>query len=82
LIAAGIRSRPGGVDMVVNGLLILLAVLGLPYLALNVRRLLLGRSWAFTVCQVAKEWAERDRAKCLATRAESQTGRPEPGHTA
>ena len=53
--------------------LILLVVLGLAYVALNVRRLLLGRRWAFTLCQAAKEWEERDRAKRLAARAAHPT---------
>ena len=52
-----------------TGLLILLAVLAAPYLALNVRRLIQGRSWAFTFCQVAKEWEEGERAKRLAAKA-------------
>ena len=51
-----------------TGLMILLASLAVPYLALNVRRLVRGRSWAFTFCQVAKEWDERERAKRLAAR--------------
>ncbi len=52
-----------------NGALILLAVLVIPYLALNVRRLYRGRRWAFSVCQVAKEWEQREHAKLLAKRA-------------
>ena len=52
-----------------NGALILLAVLATPYLALNVRRLYRGRPWAFTVCQVAKEWEAREHAKLVAKRA-------------
>jgi len=52
-----------------NGALILLVVLAIPYLALNVRRVYRGRPWAFTVCQVAKEWEEREHAKRLALRA-------------
>jgi hypothetical protein len=52
-----------------TGLLILLAVLGIPYLGLNVRRLLQGRPWAFTFCQAAKEWEQREHAKRLAARA-------------
>jgi len=52
-----------------TGLLILLAALGIPYLVLNVRRLLQGRSWAFTFCQAAKEWEQREHAKRLAARA-------------
>ena len=51
-----------------TGLLILLTVLAIPYLAVNVRRLIQGRSWAFTFCQVAKEWQEGDRAKRLAAK--------------
>jgi hypothetical protein len=55
--------------MNVNGLVILLAVLAIPYVALNVRRLRRGRPWAFTFCQAAKEWEERDRAKRRAARS-------------
>lgn len=55
--------------MVMTGFLILMAVLAVPYLALNVRRLYRGRPWAFTFCQVAREWEERERAKLLAKRA-------------
>jgi hypothetical protein len=53
----------------VTGLLILLAALGVPYVGFNLRRLRRGRSWAFTVCQVAKEWDQRERAKRLNARA-------------
>jgi len=59
--------------MVVPAALILLAVLGVPYIAFNLRRLYLGRRWAFTFCQAAKEWQERDRAKRLAARAAHPT---------
>jgi hypothetical protein len=52
-----------------TGLLILLAAFAIPYVALNLRRVRRGRSWAFTICQVAKEWEERERAKRLAARA-------------
>ncbi|HUR84117.1 MAG TPA: hypothetical protein VMY78_02130 [Solirubrobacteraceae bacterium] len=52
-----------------NGALILLVVLVTPYFALNVVRLVRGRRWAFTVCQVAKEWEAREHAKLLAKRA-------------
>ena len=52
-----------------NGALILLAVLATPYLALNLRRLYRGRPWAFSVCQVAKEWEAREHAKLRAKRA-------------
>lgn len=51
-----------------NGALILLAVLALPYLALNVRRVLTGRRWALGVCTMAKEWEQREHAKRMATR--------------
>jgi hypothetical protein len=61
--------------MRMTGLLILLAVLAVPYLALNLRRLHLGRPWAFTVCQVAKEWEERERAKRVAARAATRVKR-------
>jgi hypothetical protein len=52
-----------------NGALILLVVLAAVYLALNVRRLVRGRPWAFSVCQVAKEWEKREHARRLAARA-------------
>jgi hypothetical protein len=51
-----------------TGLLILLAALAVPYVVLNLRRLRRGRPWAFTICQVAKEWEERDRAQRNAAR--------------
>lgn len=59
-----------------TGLEILIAVLAVPYVGLNVRRLLRGRSWAFTFCQVAREWEQRERASRLAARAadRAQTG--------
>jgi len=56
----------------VSAALILLAVLGLPYVAFNVRRVWLGRRWAFTLCQAAKEWEERDRAKRRAARTSAR----------
>ena len=52
-----------------NGALILLIVLAVPYLALNVRRLYRGRPWALTVCQVAKEWEQREHARRTAARS-------------
>jgi hypothetical protein len=52
-----------------SGFLILIAVLAVPYLAFNLRRLSLGRPWAFSFCQAAKEWEQRERAKLLAARA-------------
>jgi hypothetical protein len=66
------------VDIIVTGLLILLAALALPYLALNLRRLRRGRPWAFTICQAAKEWEQRDRAKRLAARAAEAGKKPPP----
>jgi hypothetical protein len=51
-----------------TGLLVLLAVLAIPYIGFNVRRVIRGRRWAFTFCQVAKEWEERERAKRLAAK--------------
>jgi hypothetical protein len=60
--------------------LILLVVLGVPYVVFNLRRLYLGRRWAFTLWQAAKEWEERDRAKRLAARA-AQPTQPAPSAT-
>ena len=57
-----------------NGAVVLLIVLAIPYLALNLRRVYSGRPWALTVCQVAKEWEQREHAKRLARRA-AQLGR-------
>jgi hypothetical protein len=59
-----------------SGVLILLAVLGVPYLLLNLRRLYVGRPWAFTFCQAAKEWEQRDRAKRLAARTAAAAAAP------
>ncbi len=59
-----------------NGALILLLVLLTPYLVLNVVRLVRGRRWAFTVCQVAKEWEEGRHAKLLAERAAARADQP------
>jgi hypothetical protein len=50
-------------------MLVLLAALAVVYVALNVRRVRRGRPWAFTVCMVAKDWEQRDRARRLAARA-------------
>jgi hypothetical protein len=52
-----------------TGVLVLLTVLAVPYLAMNVVRLRRGRRWAFTFCQVAKEWEERERERIAARRA-------------
>ena len=52
-----------------NGALVILLVLAIPYVALNVRRLVRGRPWAFGVCQVAKEWEQREHARRVAARA-------------
>ena len=49
--------------------LIMLVVLATAYVALNVRRVYRGRSWAFTICQVAKDWEQREHAKRLAMHA-------------
>jgi len=62
----------------VTGLLIVLAVLAVPYVCLNLRRLRRGRRWAFTVCQVAKEWDQRERAKLVAARAAQRVGTRAP----
>jgi hypothetical protein len=51
-----------------TGLEILAAVVLIPYVGFNVRRLRRGRRWAFTVCQVAKEWEQREHEKRLARR--------------
>jgi hypothetical protein len=56
-----------------NGALILLVVLAVPYLAFNLRRLYRGRPWAFGVCRVAKEWEQREHARRLAARAADRT---------
>jgi hypothetical protein len=55
--------------MIMTGLLILLAVIAVPYVAFNLRRLSLGRPWAFTFCQAAKEWQQREYEKLRAARA-------------
>lgn len=52
-----------------NGALILLIVLAIPYLAINIRRLYRGRPWAITLCSLAKEWEQRESAKHAAKRA-------------
>ena len=52
-----------------NGALIILLVLLVPYLAINVRRLILGRRWALGVCTLAKEWEQRDSERRRALRA-------------
>jgi hypothetical protein len=78
LIGECICSGRDGVYIIMNGLLILLAVFAVPYVALNVRRLRRGRSWAFTFCQVAKEWEQRERAALLAARAANRGKPPEP----
>jgi len=58
-----------------TGLSIMLAAFAIPYVGLNVRRVLRGRSWAFTFCQVAKEWQERDLEKRLAARSAERAAR-------
>jgi hypothetical protein len=49
--------------------LILLLVLAVSYLTVNGWRLARGRRWAFTFCQVMKEWDEGERIKRAAARA-------------
>jgi hypothetical protein len=51
-----------------TGLFVLLAVLAIPYIGFNVRRVIRDRRWAFTFWQVAKEWQERERAERLAAK--------------
>ena len=48
--------------------LILLLVLAVPYLAVNGWRLARGRRWAFSFCQVMKEWEQTERARHAAAR--------------
>jgi hypothetical protein len=54
-----------------TGLLIILALFVVPYVAFNIRRVRRGRRWAFSVCQVAKEWEQREHEKHVARRAAS-----------
>jgi hypothetical protein len=56
-----------------NGALILLLVLAVPYVALNLRRLYRGRPWAFGVCQMAKEWEQREYDRRMARRADERS---------
>jgi hypothetical protein len=48
--------------------LILLLVLAVPYLAVNLWRIGRGRRWAFSFCQVMKEWEQAERARHAAAR--------------
>jgi hypothetical protein len=66
---AGIHSGRDRVSSGMNGAVILLVALAIPYLAFNVRRLYHGRPWALGICQVAKEWEQRERDRRLAMRA-------------
>lgn len=59
-----------------TALVIVLAVFVVPYVGFNIRRLRRGRKWAFTVCQVAKEWEKREYEKRLARRAAAGVGQP------
>jgi hypothetical protein len=52
-----------------TALVIVLAVFVVPYAAFNIRRVRRGRKWAFSVCQVAKEWEQREHEKHVARRA-------------
>ncbi len=60
-----------------TGLLVLLAALGVPYLAMNILRQRRGRPWAFTFCQVAREWQESEYAR-IAARKAGRGGWPRP----
>jgi len=75
---AGIRFAGSHVHTHMTGVLILLAVLAIPYVGMNLRRLYRGRTWAFTFCQVAREWEEREHAKRLASRASQHVGSDGP----
>jgi hypothetical protein len=48
--------------------LILLLVLAVPYLAVNLWRIGRGRRWAFSFCQVMKEWEQAERGRHAAAR--------------
>lgn len=48
--------------------MILVLALAVPYVLLNLRRLMMGRPWAFSVCHAAKEWEARERARHEAAR--------------
>ena len=61
-----------------NGALILLIVLAVPYLALNVRRLSRGRPWAWSVCQVSKEWEQRELVRRTAARLDDGRSQRRP----
>ncbi len=61
-----------------NGALILLAVIVIPYLAFNVRRVARGRPWALGVCTVAKEWEQREYARRRALREAGASAPPAP----
>jgi hypothetical protein len=50
-------------------MIVILAISG-TYVALNVRRVIRGRKWAFSFCQLAKEWEEREHARRVAARAQ------------
>lgn len=52
--------------------LLLLFVFAVPYMTLNLWRLARGRSWAFTLCHVMKEWEGRERIEHAAARADLQ----------
>ena len=51
-----------------DGALILLLVLVVAYVAFNLRRVYRGRPWAYSVCQVAKEWEQREYDRRMAAR--------------
>ena len=58
------------------GVAILLAVLAVPYLLVNVRRLVRGQRWAYTFCHLARDWEERSRAARMAAADTPVSGRP------
>ena len=54
-----------------TALVIFLTLFAVPYVGFNVRRVRRGRRWAFSVCQVAKEWEQREHERHVARRAAS-----------
>ena len=58
------------------GVAILLGVLAVPYLLINLRRLVRGQRWAYTFCHLARDWEERSRAARAATAGAGVSERP------
>jgi hypothetical protein len=71
-VRAALRTRG------VSSGLILLLVLAVPYMTLNLVRLVRGRRWALTFCQVMREWEATERIKHAAARAADDQSRPPP----